>query len=306
MAEYTVSGKSLLFNGLPRLGVWRFDMVRGGYLLRPGEVLWGETTFTTADDGSVSADLQETTGDAYYIATFIPADSKSPIIQRTFQLTANKTLDAVLGEAEFVPPAATSDSTVAALIANAASATATALAGGYVTKPEGLADGQLARWDATLGEWVPANPTGNALLGNAWNQSNVATAVAAPGAGGLGTKVALTGTSITVGNSNGRRVHLSGGATFQQTVNGEGSFFLVIQETTSGLVDRAITVRPLTGTNIAARSFGSIEATIDIGVVTTNRVFDLRAYLYTPASSAPTVNVLNSTSNPSYLRAVAL
>lgn len=103
MAEYTISGKSLLLNGLPRLGVWRFDLPRDGYLPSPGEVRWGVTDFTTDETGEVTADLEATTGDEHYIATFIPADSKQRIVQRTFQLTDNMSIDEVLGAAEWVP-----------------------------------------------------------------------------------------------------------------------------------------------------------------------------------------------------------
>lgn len=178
----------------------------------------------------------------------------------------------------------------------------------YVGRPTvAPTDGQLLRWDNLLGEYVATNPTGNSRLASAVNITNVATTIPGPGAGGgVGATITIPGTGISVPNSGGRPVVLRFGASFNQSAVGQGLVFIALKETTSGVVDRVIHVTQLTNSIAAGLSSITLGAyEFDIGVVTTTRTFDLRVLLYCPASNNPSGAILNSTINPSWLRAVA-
>lgn len=178
----------------------------------------------------------------------------------------------------------------------------------YVGQPAvAPSDGQLLRWDSLLGEYVATNPVGAGRIAAAVNVTNVGTNIPGPGAGGgIGATITIPGTAISVTNSGGRPVVIRFGATFNQSVIGQGSVFLALKETTSGVVDMVIHVTPAPNSVAAGLTTVTLGAyEFDIGVVTTTRTFDLRALLYCPTSNNPSGTILNSTINPSWIRADA-
>ncbi|MEP6710152.1 MAG: hypothetical protein ABJA64_00340 [Candidatus Saccharibacteria bacterium] len=178
----------------------------------------------------------------------------------------------------------------------------------YVGQPAvAPTNGQLLRWDSLLGEYVATNPVGAGRIAAAVNVTNVATSIPGPGAGGgIGSTIAVPGTAISVTDSGGRPVVIRFGATFNQSVTGQGSVFMALKETTSGVVDVVIHVTPLPNSAAAGLTTITLGAyEFDIGVVTTTRTFDLRVLLYCPAANNPSGSILNSAINPSWMRADA-
>jgi len=178
----------------------------------------------------------------------------------------------------------------------------------YVGKPAvAPTNGQLLRWDSLLGQYVATNPVGAGRIAAATNVTGTVTNIPGPGAGGgVGPTITIPSTAISVTDSGGRPVVIRFGATFNQTVAGQGSVFMALKETTSGIVDKVVHVTPLPNSIAAGLStitLGTYE--FDIGIVTTTRTFDMRILLYCPASNNPGGSILNSTINPSWLRADA-
>ena len=169
-----------------------------------------------------------------------------------------------------------------------------------------MTDGQLIKWDATLGEPVAMNPVGASRLAAAVNATGTVTAMAPGASGGAGAIVSIPLTTISIPNSNGRPVVIRFGATFYQTVAGAGLAFLYLRETTAGnTADRKICVQPLTGSAAVGNQFATCSDEYDIGAVTTTRTFELRCSLFTPAASTPVVSAYNSVNSPTWLRADA-
>lgn len=195
-------------------------------------------------------------------------------------------------------------------IADALNAYATAnntAVGLKVTAPAAPADGQLIAWSTSLGAWTKVNPVGAGRIAAAVNTTGSVTALSAAvgTGGGVGTQVVIPSTAISVTNSGGRPVAIHFGATFLQNVAGVGSVYLALTETTSGNVDKVSHVTNLSNSIspvLASLTLGAYE--FDIGVVTTTRTFTLRALLYTSSATCGG-NILNSTANPSWIRAVA-
>jgi hypothetical protein len=178
----------------------------------------------------------------------------------------------------------------------------------YVGKPTvAPTNGQMLRWDSLLGQYVATNPVGAGRIAAATNVTGTVTNIPGPGAGGgVGATIPIPSTAISVTNSSGRPVVIRFGATFNQSVAGQGSIFLALKETTSGVVDQVIHVTPLPNSAAAGLTTVTLGAyEFDIGVVTTTRTFDLRVLLYCPASNNPSGAILNSTINPSWIRADA-
>lgn len=166
-----------------------------------------------------------------------------------------------------------------------------------------LTEGQLIKWDATLGEPVAMNPVGNSLNAVATNTTGVATSASAPGAG-LGTIVAIPGTAISVTNSSGRSVRLEMEATIQQNVAGTGTGWLLLVETTSGDVYRRYVLQPLPGVTTAGLNQISLGLhSVNIGVVTTTRTFALRIVV-SGVTGTPGMQVFNQPNYPTVLRAI--
>lgn len=166
-----------------------------------------------------------------------------------------------------------------------------------------LTEGQLIKWDATLGEPVAMNPVGNSLNAVATNTTGVATSASAPGAG-LGTIVAIPGTAISVTNSSGRSVRLEMEATIQQNVAGTGTGWLLLVETTSGDTYRRYVLQPLPGVTTANLNQISLGLhSVNIGVVTTTRTFALRVVV-AGVTGTPGMQVFNQPNYPTVLRAI--
>lgn len=163
-----------------------------------------------------------------------------------------------------------------------------------------LTEGQLIRWDATLGEPVAMNPVGNSLNAAAMNNSGSATAFSSAAA-------TIPSTAISVTNSNGRSVNLDFQGCFIQTVVGTGTAYLALYETTGGSnTYRAGAKVPLpnsTNANLANLTWDLTR--LPIGAVTTTRTFELRAQILV-ASGTPTASVANAPTNPTVLQAINL
>lgn len=182
----------------------------------------------------------------------------------------------------------------------------TALESTYVSGAPTTAptDGQYLRWDAATSRYVPVNPIGNSELAVAENVTGGATSLTT--AGGAGTIVAIPFTAISVGDSSGRQVTLFYEASFLQSTAGAGTVFLLLYETTSSATLIGTTAVPLTGLTDAAQQQVAIPLKSKrIGVVTTARTFELRAYIYGAASDDSAGSILNGTTQPTVLRAVA-
>ena len=178
----------------------------------------------------------------------------------------------------------------------------------YVGQPTvAPTNGQMLRWDSLLGAYVATNPVGAGRIAAATNVTGAVSNIPGPGAGGgVGPTITIPSTAISVTDSGGRPVVIRFGATFNQTVVGQGSVFMALKETTSGVVDRVVHVTPLPNSIAAGLSTITLGAyEFDIGIVTTTRTFDMRILLYCPASNNPGGSILNSTINPSWLRADA-
>lgn len=164
-----------------------------------------------------------------------------------------------------------------------------------------LTEGQLIRWDATLGEPVAVNPVGNSRLAAGINVTGTGTAISA--AAGTGTPVAIPGTQISVGNSGGRSVSLHFGGAFSQTVAAaNGTVYLSVYETTGGSnTFRATFAQQCLNSSLQV-NLGTQEW--ELGTVTTTRTFELRGVLTTTAASIAG-NIVNSTTYPTFLKAIA-
>lgn len=163
-------------------------------------------------------------------------------------------------------------------------------------------DGQLAAWSATLGTWTLVNTTGSGEMATAKNGTSTTQAISA--AAGVGAVVSITGVAISVGDSGGRPVELNFSCFLTQTTVGDGSGFCTVQETTSGAVSLYSDVVRLPNSNSAPASTICLKGSGSIGVVTTTRTFKLVAFLWSIAASNPVCNIVNSPTQPSFLRAV--
>lgn len=202
--------------------------------------------------------------------------------------------------------AAAMDGALAARIADAASAIRDALDAEYVAGPPSVlpTDGQLLEWDAATERFVPINPVGNSELAVAENITGTVTAISSTG--GAGTIVAIPGTAISVPDSGGRVVSLVFEAGLIQAATGPGTAFLMLYETTGAAVSIANSPIPLPNSTAVSRSQVAWPMRSKrIGVVTTTRTFELRAYIYADAATTPTANVRNHTTAPTLLTAVA-
>jgi hypothetical protein len=170
------------------------------------------------------------------------------------------------------------------------------------------ADGQLMAWAANLGQLAPVNPTGAAELASAINTT--ATATTASTTGGLGTAVIVAATSISVATSGGRPVTFHFGCGGYQSAAGAGGVILTLQETTSGTVNKGSLQTPLPNVAYAAgaapAAVFSIQGQFPLGgAIASTRTFRLTIGLWTATGVTATINLLNSATAPSYLRAVA-
>lgn len=195
-----------------------------------------------------------------------------------------------------------SDSDVGDLIATPGTDTEAALSANYVPRPAAPTEGQLLRWDATLGEWVAQNPVGNSRNASAKNTTGTVTTFNPGASGGSGAVTPIPSTAISVTNSGGRTVTVEFDITFNQTVTGTGCLFLYLRETTSGTVNLATFPIRLPGTATVG-SYDTRHGEFDIGVVTTTRTFDLSGSLYTPSAVVPVLQALNGVAFPTWLRA---
>lgn len=165
-------------------------------------------------------------------------------------------------------------------------------------------DGQLLRWDTATEELVWTNPVGQSEIAVAVNDTGSSTALSA--SGGAGTIVTILFTAISISDSNGRPVTLEYFADFLQSTVGTGTVFLLLYETTSGstLIGYRGTLLP-NSTAVATRQVSIPVGMIPIGVVSTTRTFELRAYIYASAANSPVGVILNAVTNPTVLRAIA-
>lgn len=147
-----------------------------------------------------------------------------------------------------------------------------------------------------------ANLGGMYQLASAVNQTGVIT----PGTanGGLGAQNIIPGTSIMVPATNGRIVVIEFSATMQQTVAGDGSVLLELVETTGVATFLAFNYFRLPNSIDPAENLATIGSRFSVGPVVTPRSFQLRFQVTAPATSAPTVNMLNSAASPTIIRAV--
>lgn len=166
------------------------------------------------------------------------------------------------------------------------------------------ADGQLLRWDAATGKLVWTNPVGQSEIASAANTTGATTNLSA--AGGAGSIVPILFTAISISNSNGRAVTLEYEANFLQTVAGAGTLFLLLYETTSGASLIGFRASPLpNATSVARQQVGLPTGHKPIGVVSSTRTFELRAYIYAEAANSPSGSILNAATQPTILRAIA-
>lgn len=182
---------------------------------------------------------------------------------------------------------------------------ATAIAEKITSPASALADGQLIQWDAATSRFIPANPTGESELAAAENITTAVTALSTTG--GAGTIVAIPFTAISISDSNGRPVTLEYQAQYSAVTNpGVGTAFLLLYETTSGDSLISQTASPLPNSVSTAqqqRAWSVMQKRI--GVVSTTRTFELRAYLFTEAGDNANANVANHPNRSTILRAVA-
>jgi hypothetical protein len=168
----------------------------------------------------------------------------------------------------------------------------------------GITDGQLMVWNAALGKFVPANPTGNAELAYAENVTATQTAVAAA-ASAAGALIDIPGCSITVPASV-RPVILEAEFGWTQTVSGQGQITLLIIETTVTPTTIRTDNKALPNNTGPRSQNGSCRARLHLGAVASPRTFKLTAQCGATGATVPTVNVLNSSTGPSYITGVAL
>lgn len=179
---------------------------------------------------------------------------------------------------------------------------------GYIDAiiPSGdLSDGQLLQWDAATSSLIPANPTGNSELAVAENVTTALTTISTTG--GAGTIVAIPFTAISISDSQGRPVTLEYCAQYLTVTNaGVGTAWLLIYETTGS--PTAIAWQPSSLPNslsTAQRQKAWPVMQKRLGVVSSTRTFELRAYLYTEAGDNASASVINGVEQPTILRAVA-
>lgn len=165
-------------------------------------------------------------------------------------------------------------------------------------------DGQVPVWSASLGQWVPANPTGASELAAAENITAVTQTIVGV-ANTISAVTTITGTAISVPASGGRPVTFHYGAAISQSVAGDGSWYLNIQETTAGNVTIGGKAVRLPNSTAASTDVLGIDGEFPIGVVASTRQFRLIGFLWCPAANTPQVVIANAATTPSYLRAVA-
>lgn len=203
--------------------------------------------------------------------------------------------------ADLIPDVATAvGAAVAALIAAAVvdKQAAAVMLTKLTALAETMTEGQLIKWDATLGEPVAVNPTGSSVNASAVNATGTSTACSAGGA-----VIPLTAISVT--DSGGRPVVLEWEGTFAQTVAGVGTVWLALYETTAGAnTHRKSNIKTLPNTTSANGSqVDTGISRLPIGVVTTTRTFELRAIILT-VSGTPGASFWNGVTTPTLLQAI--
>lgn len=178
------------------------------------------------------------------------------------------------------------------------------LASGKVPLLDGStpSDGQILVYSNTLGEWVPANASGNSELAYAENASGTVTSMSTTG--GSGASVTIPSVSIVVPIST-RAVWLEWGVDLIQTGTAQpGSFYLAVKE---GATTWGLTVARLPNSTAADQSVLTVRGRTRLGTVAAAKTLTLVGSLYTAAGVTASANLLNGATNDqrSYLGAEA-
>jgi hypothetical protein len=161
----------------------------------------------------------------------------------------------------------------------------------------GIADGQLMEWNAALSKFVPVNQTGSSELAYAANVTGTVTAVA------NAANVDVPGVTFTI-QPDPRPVYIQAGLAFQQTTVGDGSLILHITDTTGAVDVHAPSVRLPNTVTAGIKTAYIMTFPFRLGPIAAARTFKISAQV-SGSGATPAVNVLNTATNLSWMRAFA-
>lgn len=150
-------------------------------------------------------------------------------------------------------------------------------------------------------DYVPVGRPSAGILAQAINITTVGTAISTPG--GAGAAVVVLSTTVDVFDSDGMEVSLEFEGSFNQSVVGSGTFWLLLFEGATFITAAQILLGNSIDPALAAITTGL--HVFPIGEVVATRTFHLRALLFSPVGQTPAGTVVNAPNSPTLLRAVA-